>query len=184
MIDPSQFSFDLAIQNLSKAFESLWTLVIAMTYVIGLGMTAKGVMMYRIFANQTFGSAQRGEIAGPMVWIIIGCSLIYLPQTMSMSMTTAFGTADTGQISELIGYTTLSSVEKWRQISGIIVSYLKLIGLIAFIRGFVILSKMGHTGAQPGSIGKGIVHIVGGVLLVNIVDTVNMLAATFGLLPN
>jgi len=48
------------------------------------------------------------------------------------------------------------------------------------VRGWLILSKMGHPGAQPGSVAKGIVHVIGGILLINIVNTVNMLASTFG----
>lgn len=181
MFDPSAFSFDLAIQNLSLAFTNIQKLVVALSYVMGVGMVVRGVMMYRIFANQTFGSAQRGEIAGPMVWITIGCVLIYLPSTVETSLITAFGSGTVGETSELIGYTTLSATEKWRRISEVAIGYMKLIGLIAFIRGWIILSKMGHSGAQPGSIGKGIIHIVGGILLINIIDTVNMLARTFGL---
>ena len=62
----------------------------------------------------------------------------------------------------------------------IILKYLSLIGLIAFLRGWVILSKMGHSGSQPGRVGKGITHSGGGILLINIVQTTQILANTFG----
>jgi len=176
----ASFSLDMAIQNLSQSFGSIQKLIVAMSYVIGLGMTVKGVMMYRIFANQSMSSAQRGEFAGPLVWIIIGCLLVYFPSTLDSSLSTVFGTSNLGDANELIAYSSISTVEKWQAISDVIIKYVKLVGLIAFVRGWVILSKMGHSGAQPGSISKGVIHVIGGVLLINIVDTINILATTFG----
>lgn len=181
MIDPSSFSLDVALTNLSYAFTSLRTLLVAFSYVVGAGMVAKGLMMYRQLANQTMSSAQRGELAGPMVWIVIGCILVYFPATLQSTLTTVFGSGEMSAASELIGYGTVSGVERWREISEVIVMYVRLVGYIAFIRGWIILSKMGHSGTQPGSIGKGVIHIIGGILLVNVIDTVNLLSRTFGL---
>lgn len=94
-------------------------------------------------------------------------------------MATVFGTSEIGANSDLIAYSSASTLE-WKQIADVVIQYIKLIGFIAFIRGWIILSKMGHSGAQPGSIGKGTIHVIGGVLLINIVDTVNLLAQTLG----
>lgn len=179
MIDPGNFSFNAAMTNLTSAFQNIQQLVVALSYVMGLGMMAKGVMMYRIFASQTFASAQRGEIAGPMVWIVVGAILIYLPSTIDSTMATVFGTTEVAPNNELLGY-GVSGIPEWVRLADVIIGWVKLIGLIAFVRGWVILSKMGHSGAQPGSIGKGIIHIIGGILLFNLIDTVNILARTFG----
>lgn len=179
MIDPGSFNLGTALTNLSAAFGSITKLIVALSYVIGVGMMAKGVMSYRIFANQTFGSAQRGELAGPMVWLFVGALLVYLPATMDSTMITVFGTDDVGDSSELIAYAGATTAD-WAKIAEVVIQYIKLIGFIAFVRGWIILSKMGHSGAQPGSIGKGIIHVVGGILLINVVDTVKILAQTFG----
>jgi intracellular multiplication protein IcmC len=176
----SSFSVDVMLTNLQASFGSIVTLVKAVSYVMGMFFIVSGVMRYRIFANQTFGSAQRGEIAGPMVFIVIGAILFYLPSTVDTSVLTVFGSTDMGQIGELIAYQSLASSEKWQHIATVIIQYMKLIGLIAFIRGWVILAKMGHPGSQPGSVPKGLIHVIGGVLLINIVDTVNILGCTFG----
>lgn len=179
-IDPSSFSLDTALTNLSNAFGSIQSLIVAVAYVIGLSLIVRGVMMYRIFANQTFGSAQRGEIAGPMVHLVVGAILLYFPSTLNVSLQTIFSTTDISPASDLVAYQSLSGGEKWQKITDVVTMYMKLIGLIAFVRGWVILSKMGHSGSQPGSIGKGLIHVIGGILLVNVVDTVNILACTFG----
>ena len=173
-----------ALENLTFAFESLVNLVAAISYVMGLYFIFRGVGMYKVFATQTMASAQKGELAGPMVFMIVGAVLMYFPSTLDTSIQTLFG-HDTKGISaaeEMIGYADLNnSGEHWKEISNVLIKYMKLIGFIAFLRGWTILSKMGHSGAQPGSVGKGIVHIIAGVLLINIVDTINMLAQTFGI---
>lgn len=176
---PASFSLDVMLTNLSNAFGSIQSLIVAISYVIGVALVARGVMMYSVLGRQTMSSAQRGELAGPMVHIVIGALLIYFPSTLYTSLQTVFGTTDVGSISSLVAYSQ-SNTEKWQEITTVIVEYMRLIGLIAFVRGWIILSKMGHAGAQPGSIGKGLVHVIGGILLVNIVDTVNILAETFG----
>lgn len=175
-------SFDLAtmLTNLSASFDNIWFLCVSITFVIGFSLTVRGVMMYSILARQTMSSAQKGEIAGPLVHIVVGIILMYLPSTVDTSLITVFGKSDVSQATDLVAYQALSGIEQWNAISDVIVKYVKLVGLIAFIRGWVILSKMGHAGAQPGSMGKGLIHVIGGVLLLNIVDTFNILAETFG----
>jgi intracellular multiplication protein IcmC len=140
----------------------------------------KGVMMYKVFATQTFSSAQKGELMAPLVHLAIGAILIYLPSTQQTSLQTVFGTTSMGAASDLFAYQSFSSVAYWQDISEVVVSYTKLVGYIAFIRGWIILSRMGHSGNQPGTVGKGIIHVVGGILLVNVVDTFNIIACTMG----
>ena len=183
-LNPGDFSLDLAITNLNETFGSLQKLVIVLSYIIGIALIARGIMMYKVFATQTMSSAQKGEFAGPLVHIIVGAFLIYFPSTFKTSMMTMFGKEEANVAQNLIGYTRISSTEKWKQISELLVKYFKLIGLIAFLRGWIMLSKMGHQGAQPGQIAKGITHIIGGILLVNIVDTINMLMELFGYKAN
>ncbi len=172
-----------ALANLTYAFEQLVNLVAAISYVMGLYFIFRGIGMYKIFATQSFASAQKGEVAGPLVFLMVGAILMYFPSTLDSSLVTIFGVGakDISPAEDMIGYASLtSSGENWKEISDVLIKYMKLIGFIAFLRGWTILSKMGHSGAQPGSVGKGIVHIIAGILLINIVDTVNLLAETFG----
>ena len=180
MYNAEDFSLAAAFANLASSFYGLEKLIITVSYVIGLMLIVRGVMMYRIFANQTYGSAQRGEIAGPLVFLVVGIILLYFPSSLNTSLYTFFGTSEIGQLQELAAYSNRSQSETFLQLQNIVVKYLKLIGLIAFVRGWVILAKMGHPGAQPGSIGKGITHIIGGVVLINIIDVLIIFENTFG----
>lgn len=180
MIDTTGFDLDLMLNNLTAAFTNVRQLILAISFVCGVTLLVRGVMMYRIFANQTFGSAQRGELAGPLVHMVIGAILMYYPSTVKTTLTTIFGTNTITPADEILAYESVQDSEKWARISSVVVMYLQLIGYIAFIRGWIILSKMGHSGAQPGSIGKGLIHVIGGILLVNVVATFQILATTFG----
>lgn len=176
----TNFSLDAALQSIQAAFSSIKTLISVISYIIGVTFVVRGVMMYRAFANQTFGSAQRGELMAPMISLLVGAILLYFPSTLNTSLNTIFGNSNISDVTQMIGYSSTSSTEKWQTISAIIVNYMELLGMVAFVRGWVLLAKMGHSGSQPGSVGKGLIHIIGGILLMNIVQTVNILACTFG----
>ena len=175
-------SLDKALENLTDAVVFIKALVGAVAFVCGVYFVYRGVGMYRIFANQTFGSAQRGEFAGPLVYIVVGAILIYLPTASDVALTTIFTSEGINNTkdSDLIAYFSPGAEDAWARVALVILQYMKLIGFIAFVRGWFILSKMGNSGSQPGSIGKGITHIIGGVLLMNLPDTMMILAETFG----
>jgi intracellular multiplication protein IcmC len=61
-----------------------------------------------------------------------------------------------------------------------VLQLIQIVGLIAFIRGWLILVKTA-TGQQGGGIGKGITHIIGGVLALNIVGTQQVINASLGI---
>lgn len=176
----ANFSFDTMYNNLMAAATSLRTLIMAFSYIIGVGMVFRGLALYKAFGQHITQMSSRGEVSGPMVFIVVGAMMVYLPSTIDASLVTIYGSSSTSTIQDMIGYAGSGLDQKWRQVSEIVVIYLKLIGLIAFIRGWIILSKMGHAGSQPGSIAKGITHVIGGILLINLIDTINLFATTFG----
>lgn len=175
-------SIDLstALTNLQAAFSSITILITAVSYTLGTAFAVTGLMRYRAIATQTLSSAQKGEIMGPFVYIMIGCILIYFPETLDSSLLSVFDDTTVGTGTDFIAYVGVSADENWRQVSIVVVEYITLVGYIAFIRGWVILSKLGQSGAQPGSMGKGLLHVIGGVLLINIVYSFQILARTFG----
>ncbi len=51
-------------------------------------------------------------------------------------------------------------------------------GAVPAMRSLVLFSKLGHQ-AQPGTMGKAIMHLLGGILCVNIVGTIQLVAFIF-----
>ncbi|MES2212199.1 MAG: hypothetical protein V4490_03570 [Pseudomonadota bacterium] len=178
----SSFDFTNMIANLMSAVYSIQNLVVAISYLMGVSLIARAIFLYKTFGQQVTQASRPGELAAPIVQMFVGAMLIYLPNTLDTSLNTLYGGGmdSIANASSLIGYNTISTFGNWSQLSNVIVHYMQLIGLISFVRGWILLSKLGHAGEQPGNFSKGLTHIIGGILLINVVDTINILATTFG----
>ncbi len=64
------------------------------------------------------------------------------------------------------------------ELGNALVIIIQTIGLYAFARGWVLIARGAGQGQQPGNTGKGLMHIFGGILAVNIVGTVEMINNT------
>lgn len=45
------------------------------------------------------------------------------------------------------------------------IAIVRVVGYVSFVRGFIILSNASGQGAQQGTFGKGIIHVIGGFWL-------------------
>lgn len=183
------------LRNLRELVIPLTQLMLTLSFVIGISLIWRGISMLK-----KFGSAQQGaEVAGPMVYLFVGAILIWIPSSSNILADSLFGGTGgyggnnlfssgrfdysrLGAGSKLIGYAGGSSLNaQWSAIADTLVLYVQFIGLIAFIRGWLIVSKSGMPGQQPGSISKGITHIVGGVICINFIQFVKLVQVTLGL---
>lgn len=176
----TEVDLDAAYTNLMEASSAFMNLTVAVGFVMGVIMMFRGIAMYRAFGQHITQMSRNGELAGPAVYIVVGACLIYLPSVIDASLMTAFNVTRT-DISELTYTGASSGTVNWTQVVELINSYAKLIGLIAFVRGLYLISKSGDPGVQPGTISRGLVHFVAGVLLINIGATYQVIAVTFGL---
>ena len=63
----------------------------------------------------------------------------------------------------------------------ILLNIVQVVGAFAFVKGWVLLSRSAGQGAQQGMFGKGMMHVVGGVMAMNVVGTFNIVANTFNI---
>ena len=180
------------LSNLRQIINPIIVLVLTISFLGGVYMFFRGLGMLKQFGMPLTQMSRPGEFAGPMVYIVVGAFLIYLPTSTDVVTTTIFGeaggsifsgdTADVGLVGraseELVGYLPGSVVEQWADITDTIVYFIQMIGFIAFVRGWFIISKAGNPGVQPGSISKGIIHIVGGILAVNFIPFMRAIGNT------
>ena len=78
-------------------------------------------------------------------------------------------------------YAYMQQQDQWMQFVSACFRIIQLFGTIAFIRGLVILSHAGDRGHGQNTVGKGMTHIIGGILCINIYGLINVIIATFGL---
>jgi len=178
------------LNALYASLNGLIALVTGIAFLSGIVMIVRGVMMLKSFGQHSNMMGQRGEMMGPIVYILVGSVLLYLPSALGVSFGTFFGgssastlTVSNEEYQSMLAYAGNSSSAQLQETMKVLLGYTKLIGLVAFVRGWHIISHAGNPGVQPGSITKGIVHLVGGILAMNVLEFANVLAGTMGYAP-
>lgn len=160
------------ILNLESSIQGVGTFVYALTYILGVMLIAKGVFKLRVMADHRSQMFQPMEFGGPVITIIVGGMLIWSNTLLDTMTQTMWGTTSP------LDYRPSFSGD-FNAVWDVILDLLKVIGFIAFVRGWYYLTKMGQQGAQ-GMIGKGLTHIVGGTLCYHMGPTLHVLMTTFG----
>jgi hypothetical protein len=112
------------------------------------------------------------KLTGPLLYIFVGAGMIYLPSSIQSGLTTFWLNPNP------YGYAEEVSSE-WTDLYNATCIIVQLIGLIAFIRGLMMLTHIG--GQQHGIFGKAMAHIIGGLFLIDLYDFLQMVFWTFGL---
>lgn len=167
------------MSHLSVSVGDLSGFIVAVFYLSGVGLALGAVMRLKKLGVRSAMMQSDGGVAGPMVQLMIGAALIYSPSLISVMNETFWGSS---------GFENVMSWQSAYQGSQLVtlikplVGIIQLIGSIAFLRGWLILSRITNGGNhQPGQATKGVIHIVGGVLAMNITRTVTVFMNTFGL---
>lgn len=166
-------AFPEMLKNLQQSLQPIWQFLIALSYVIGLSFMVMGVMKLKSYGQQTVMMSTHASMGPALASFIVGTGLLFLPALLDIMTVSLWG----------YGIDTIEGPDQSASFSDIMVPIVQLIqvfGLIAFIRGWIILSKLGSQ-SQPGTLSKGLMHILGGVLGINIMGTIEILGRTLGI---
>src|SRR3990167_10795031 len=148
-------------------------MVSAAAYVMGFFYMMKAVLTFKTMTESRSMMSTHSHIREPLMYITVGAMLIYLTTAVQVFLMTTFGTNtildyNSGQIATI--FSTDSELGKAME------SIIKTIGLISFIRGWVLMARLGSGQQhQQGGMGKAFLHIFGGIMAMNIVATIDML---------
>jgi intracellular multiplication protein IcmC len=169
-------SEDLAniLQHFQAQLGPVYTLVVALAYVLGVWFIADSIFKLKKYGQARTMMSTNMSMAKPLVLLGLGLSLLYFPTLIGTSISTfwLYGS------SSVLKYPQEPS--SWDAFVRPLIDTIRLFGLIAIIRGVVILTRLSHENPQPGTMGKGLMHIIAGTLAVNIVGTIQIVKATFG----
>lgn len=167
------------LDNINDQLPYLWELVTAFAYLTGFFFVFKGVHHLKQYGDPQSQMSGGKNLSPALLSIIVGAALIYVPTAMQTSLVSIFGT------SSAMAYPTGSGVDaSFTELGQIIVAIIQFMGAVAFIRGLMQFHRLGGGQAQPGTFGKGLTHIIGGTLALNVVGTANVLASTLGIAWN
>jgi intracellular multiplication protein IcmC len=157
----------------SQTFVTLMAAMPVFSWLMGVAISFKGVLMFRDWAE----GGGRTSIKAPIGLMIVGVLLIALPSTISMAQATLSLGANSG--TALLAEGGSSSVPGADAAFKGVLLFVKLVGHIALIRGLLILKRFA-AGEQGGELGRAFTHIGGGACAINIQTTIHLLANTIG----
>ena len=160
------------ILNFGASLEDIANLVASISYVVGIIFIMMGIKKLHSSGEQRAQMFHPMEMGGPLMSIITGVALIWWPVMLDALTASLWGTTNP------IGYDPNVDAE-YKEVWNVILNVMRIVGLIAFIRGWYCLTKAGEQGAQ-GMVGKGLTHIVGGVLAFHMDAVIQVLFSTFG----
>jgi len=165
------------LQNIQNTLPSFWGLVAAFCLVTGLVMVIKALADLHIVAKM--GGSMMGAQAdpkGPLILLFMAAILLFMPTFLADTSNTFFG--QNGPLA----YQPIQQTGSDLAMSAI-VNVIRFVGWCAFVRGWLVLSRHGHRNSQtpPGNFGKGMTHVIGGVLAANITIFWGALMTTVGM---
>jgi intracellular multiplication protein IcmC len=150
-------------------------LATAVAYVLGIWFMISAILELKLIGQSQGMMSQKMGLGGPIMRFAIGAALVYFPSTVDVAVSTLWGSGES-----IVSYTAAAD-DPFKLAKEGVFSIIKAVGIVSFIRGFVILShSTGQHGSQPGTVGKGIFHIIGGILAINIVTTIEVLKNSLG----
>lgn len=165
--------------NLAESLLPVERLVTGGAYLMGLVFVFKALMTLKAHGDAR-SSMSSSSMKEPMVYFLVAGMLIYLPTGFEVLMNTTFG------YSNILAYVPINSASPILDslfgvnsaIGESLTMIIQVVGLIAFIRGWVLIARAASQGQPPNGTGKGLMHVFGGILAMNIVGTMQIINNT------
>jgi intracellular multiplication protein IcmC len=172
----AQLTLLQAIQNISDKIPHFWLIVTSASKLIGFFFAFQAVMQFRRIGEQRMGMGGSEGWGKPIMSAFIALVFLYWPTVVDMMNIAVYGRT------EIFGYADVipGIKEEYKVIVEVAGGIIQLIGYISFIRGWVLLARVGQHGGQPGAFGKAMMHIIGGLLAINIFGTLTLLGKLVG----
>lgn len=165
------------LQNVALSVPGVVQLTFAVCYLVGLWEVLRSIYKLKRYAQGTSMMSQEASLMKPMMHLFVGVGCIYLPTLMDSFLQTAFATS----IDSVVAYPAEES-DPFVSVVRPLILVTRAFGLIAIVRGWIMLAKLGGEGAaQPGTTGKAVMHILGGICAWNIVGLWTIIQNTLGI---
>ena len=165
--------------HLYDSLNKIYPVLIGLCYVIGIFFIGKALFMLKKHGYKTAFMNADSSIIGPMVIMLVGVILMYTPGFLNIMFMTLYGqkVQPTGSWMDTA---KAGGGDQWYSALVPMVGLVQVLGLIAFIRGWILVVKGAAPGSQPGNVSKGAMHILGGILAINITGTIDIINCSIG----
>ena len=166
------------LTNIANNLVPIEHLMTGAAYLMGISFAFKAIHSLKQQAENKGG--QSAGMKEPLIYFLVSSVFLYFPTAFAVLMNTTFG------YSSVLAYAPIGSTNPTLNTlfgSGSQVGYsltlmMQVMGLFAFIKGWLMIGKSASQGQPPGGTSKGLVHVFGGILAMNIVGTLQVLNNT------
>lgn len=175
--DTTQYDLASVFNNISQQINPIKNFIIAISYGVGLGLCIIAVMKLKKYGTKTAYMHVESSLVGPFLQFFIGIALFYLPTFVETVNLTIWNEAYV--YNSPLNYTSQTSSTTFEEYIEPILGIIQIIGMVSFIRGWVMLSKATNVGQQPGAVSRGLTHVIGGIMGINIYTVIEVFNQTF-----
>jgi hypothetical protein len=154
--------------NLSQSLYPVQRLITGGAYILGILFFITAIGKLRKIGDHRAQSSSQEKMYAPMMYILFGSALLYLPTALTIMANTAFGSGN------VLTYTDYNP----RNIYSAMGLIIRTAGILWFVRGCVLVAHASEPGEQHGS--KGLVFLLAGILAINFDNTVAMINTLLG----
>ena len=167
--------------NLANSLLPVEKLVTGAAYIIGIIFAMKAIMLLKSHADSR-GQGGQGGLKEPFVYFIVAGMLIYFPTGFEILMNTTFGYPTVLSYSSMSSNSTLINAlfAPDNDMGSALALIIQVLGVFAFVKGWLMIAKASSGGQSSGAgnTGKGLMHVFGGILAMNIIGTLQVISNT------
>lgn len=160
------------VQNIANAVPLLLQMVTAIAFVLGMVLSVKGVTLFKHLGEGRGMYSRDHELKTPLIYLAVGAALLYLPTSIDVGLSTFWSSS--------CPYCYIQWQDQWNQFYNACFIIIQFIGVIAFIRGLLILTQSGE-GHSQGAFKRALTHLIGGIFCINIVPFIQVILITLGI---
>ncbi len=165
------------LTNLANSLIEVEYLVTGAAYLMGIGFLMKAFFTLKTHGEQRSSLSGVGSMKEAIVYSLVGLMLLYFPSGFEALMNTTFGYSSVLAYSQNPYLTGLLGSDS--AVGESITIIIQVIGLFAFVKGWIMIARGASQGGQSqGQTGKGLMHVFGGILAMNIVGTIEVITNT------
>jgi len=160
-------------QYLENSLDSLADIVEYVSIVMGIALILSSLFLFKKYGQMRTFMSQQLTMTKPLLTLIGGAALLILPTFVGTAERMVWGQSWFSQTM------SLDLGTDWTGLLEPVFMLVRLLGVIALIRGILLATKAGGQQAQPGMAGKAAIHFVAGILCINIDGTAQILGNIF-----
>jgi intracellular multiplication protein IcmC len=159
--------------SLSSNYPAVWQMLTGLCYIIASILTIRGVYYLKAYGELRTMTATQSSIKVPVIYFVVASALFFIPSAFATINQTIFGSTSPLSYTQLS--TSMSPV-----VLAALVGLIQIVGLVSFIRGWMILVANAQQSSGQATFGRALTHIVGGVLAINVLGLANVIWGSFG----